>query len=282
MPELYFGFKAKYFAGYPSSSILTFQFSPMQKIKQVRAILRALLVFPLALLFILPGLFKSFISKNWLPLALRMRQHWARLSLRILGIQLQKTGDAPAGGPFIFVGNHRSYLDPIVALQDIQALPVAKAEVSSWPVIGYCAQVTGILWVKRESHSSRANTMKSMEQLLKKGYSVLVYPEGTTHIEPVTRTFQKGAFRLAATLNVPVVPIAIEYHEPTDAWVGNDTFLPHFVRCFGKKQTFIKIAYGPPLSNPEPNDLRTEVKDWIDQSLSVMQEKSRTEEVGST
>jgi 1-acyl-sn-glycerol-3-phosphate acyltransferase len=234
---------------------------------KIRAALRGLLVFPMALLFILPGLFLSFFSKNWLPLALRMRRYWANISLAILGVQLEKKGDLPVGGPFIFVGNHRSYIDPIVALKDVEALPVAKAEVSSWPIIGYCAKATGILWVKRESQNSRANTVKAMEQLLKDGYSVLVYPEGTTHIEPVTRDFQRGAFRLAASLGVAVVPMAIEYRDKGDAWVGNDTFIPHFVRCFGKRRTFVKMAYGPATKGEDANQLMEDVKAWIDSRL---------------
>lgn len=234
---------------------------------KIRAAFRGLIVFPSAILFILPGLFLSFFSKNWLPLALRMRRYWANFSLAILGVQVEKKGGLPEGGPFIFVGNHRSYIDPIVALMDVEALPVAKAEVSSWPIIGYCAKATGILWVKRESQNSRANTVKAMEQLLKEGYSVLVYPEGTTHIEPVTRAFQRGAFRLAASLGVPVVPMAIEYGDKGDAWIGNDTFIPHFVRCFGKKKTHIDMVYGSPISGDEANEIMEEVKGWIDEEL---------------
>ncbi len=238
--------------------------------KKIRAIIRGLLVFPLALLTILPGLIKLLFSKNWLPLALRMRRYWANISLSILGVKIEYLSEIPAGGPFIFVGNHRSYLDPIVALKDIEALPIAKAEVSSWPIIGYGAKATGILYVKRESKSSRANTLKAMEKMLKEGYSVLVYPEGTTHIEPITHNFQRGAFRLAAELNIPIVPMAIEYMDKGDAWIGDETFLPHFMRCFGKKRAYIKMAYGPSIKNKNANDMMMETKSWINDMLQKM------------
>ena len=235
---------------------------------KILAVTRGIIVFTLAIFFIVPGMTKSIFSKDWLPLALRMRRYWANLSLAILGIRLIKKGDVAKGGPFIFVGNHRSYIDPVIALRDIEALPVAKAEVSSWPIIGFCAKATGVMWVKRESKSSRANTIKAMERVLSNGFSVLVYPEGTTHLDPITQNFQKGAFKLAANMGIPVIPIAIHYEDQSDAWVGDDTFAPHFIRCFSKKHSYVHINYGPPIDCQNDEDLLKKAKDWIDSSLS--------------
>ena len=239
--------------------------------KKIRVIVRATLITVLALLLTLPGLFKSFVSKNWLPLALRMRRFWAGMALRILGVRIELNGEVPAksSGPYIFVGNHRSYLDPIVVLRDVEALPIAKAEVSTWPVIGYCAKVTGIMWVKRESSNSRADTLRTMRKTLAEGYSVLVYPEGTTHTQPATTTFKRGAFRIAVELGLPVVPVGIEYPDPSAAWVGNDKFVPHFVRVFSKKHLNVKIAYGPPMRGTDARELLDKTKKWIDEWLRI-------------
>ncbi len=227
----------------------------------------------LIIVHIIPGIIKSFFSKDYLPLALRMRKLWAQRCLRLLGVQIHKKGNAPENGPFIFIGNHRSYLDPIVALRDIEALPVAKAEVSSWPIIGYGAKVTGIMWVKRESKRSRANTLKAMEEAIQKGFSVLIYPEGTTHVEPQTRQFSKGAFRLAASMDIGIIPIAIEYFDLRDAWVSDDTFIPHFLRCFGKKKTQIKLAYGAPIFGENGSELLQECQKWIDSEILEMRKE---------
>jgi 1-acyl-sn-glycerol-3-phosphate acyltransferase len=35
-------------------------------------------------------------------------------------------------------------------------------------------------------------------------------------------------------------PIAIDYKVKTDAFVDDDTFIPHFIKCFGKRHTEIK------------------------------------------
>ena len=234
------------------------------------ATFRGLLVFTSMVFHLLPGIAKSIFSKNYLPLALRMRQSWARSSLKILGARIEVKGNLPTGGPYLFIGNHRSYIDPVVALKDIKALPVAKAEVSSWPLIGYAAKATGVMWVKRDNKNSRAATMNAMEDTLRKGFSVLVYPEGTTHVEPVTSTFKKGAFRLASKLQIPIVPIALEYGDMGHAWVGNDTFGPHFIRCFGKKKMLVKVHYGAPIISGNAEELMETTKKWIDKNMLEM------------
>ena len=112
-----------------------------------------------------------------------------------------------------------------------------------------------------------------MDKLLTDGYSILVYPEGTTHVEPMTRHFQRGAFGLAASKGIPILPIGIEYKEKSDAWVGNDTFIPHFVRCFGKKNTVIDIGFGPPLLGDDAKELASSAKKWIDEWLNLRARK---------
>ena len=109
-----------------------------------------------------------------------------------------------------------------------------------------------------------------MKKTLENGYSVLVYPEGTTHIEPRTRDFKRGAFRLAAEQGFPILPMTIEYLDDGDAWIGNDTFVPHFIRCFGKKNTYVKIRYGEPISGNNADQLLHASKIWIDENLFLL------------
>jgi lyso-ornithine lipid O-acyltransferase len=201
--------------------------------------------------------------------ALSARQKWVHRALRILGVEAGISGTPPEG-PCIFIGNHRSYLDPVITLRDVRAIPVAKSEVASWPLIGYGGHVSGIMYVKRESKRSRAGTIEAMRQVLLGGHAVLVYPEGTTHIQPTTLPLRTGAFRLAVEEDVPVVPVALEYGSIEDAWYGDDTFVPHFLRCFGKKKTFVKMRYGQPISGNDAQALARQARLWLDENLVQM------------
>ncbi|MEZ4930895.1 MAG: hypothetical protein R2788_02030 [Saprospiraceae bacterium] len=100
--------------------------------------------------------------------------------------------------------------------------PVAKAEVSSWPIIGYCAKATGILWVKRESKTARPTPSRRWSNCSK-----MATPFWSTRRHDPHRTshpkLPNGGIPVGGSLGVAVVPMAIEYQDKGDAWVGNDT-----------------------------------------------------------
>ncbi len=238
------------------------------------AVYRGLFMAGCTLWYLAPLLLKSALMGHDMRRALRVRKRWARTVLRHLGVRILREGALPTHeGPALYVGNHRSYLDPIVVLHDVEALPVAKAEVASWPLIGFAARATGIMYVKRESKRSRFGTLMAIRQTLEAGHSVLLYPEGTTHLEPHTIAFRPGAFRVAAELGVPVVPVAIDYPDPANAWVGDATFVPHFLQAFAKKYLDVRIAYGPPLSDDDPRELVARTRAWIDGRLAQWDER---------
>jgi 1-acyl-sn-glycerol-3-phosphate acyltransferase len=51
--------------------------------------------------------------------------------------------------------------------------------------------------------------MKECRKLLRRGMSVLIFPEGTRTMTGELQAFKDGAFFLAAELRCPVVPIAV-------------------------------------------------------------------------
>lgn len=213
-------------------------------------------------------LYRLFV-KDKISLGLKHRARFCRFILWSLGVRVKVKGSMTKG-TVMYIGNHRSYLDPIVALKDVLAFPVAKAEVSKWPLIGKGAAETGIIFVSREQRASRVATREAMANSLRQGHSVLIYPEGTTHILPATIDFRLGAFNTAVREKVPVVPMVIHYENIQDAWIGDDTFIRHFVECFGKRRTHITQVYGEPIEAEDGLSLRQFTKDWIDHQMAAL------------
>ncbi|MEZ4685452.1 MAG: lysophospholipid acyltransferase family protein [Bacteroidia bacterium] len=192
-----------------------------------------------------------FTKEDKTDLALRIRRRWIRFFMPVLGVELHIEGEPPTE-PGIIAGNHLSYLDPVAVLHDALALPVAKAEVSKWPVIGGLAKGTGILFVERGNRESRASTREAIRDAVQVGRIILNYPEGTTHAEPFTLPFRKGIFYVAAAEGFPVYPVAIWYGRKEAAWIDDDTFLPHFIRTFRHKKLDILLRYGLPYGEMIP------------------------------
>ncbi len=184
----------------------------------------------------------------------------------ILGSKIIIYGKEPTISGLI-ISNHRSYFDPLVILKNLLAYPIAKREVASWPLIGFACRTTGVIFVDRENKEQRVKTRNEVNLVLENGFSILNTPEGTTHIKPTTISFKPGAFVLAAKLGKPVIPIAIDYKNLNDAWIGDDTFLPHFLRCFGKWRTEIKVSYLEPIFSEDVDELISLSKQKIDKEL---------------
>ena len=199
--------------------------------------------------------------------SMKVRRRWARNLLSGVGLQVKTEGVVP-DFPSLIVSNHRSYLDPILMLRDVYGYPVAKAELANWPVIGKGAKMAGILYLKRESAGSRSGTLRQMMEKIEAGFSVIIFPEGTTSALNGTLPFKKGGFKLAAQANIPVVPIALVFVDERDFWVGKDSFLSHARRRFGEREIEVRLCYGPAISSDDPNVLLSKSQAWIDAILT--------------
>lgn len=198
---------------------------------------------------------------------LTIRQRWTRdYLLPALGVRVFSTG-TPPDFPCIVMSNHRSYLDPAILCSAILGYPVSKAEVSKWPLLGAGARLTGILFLKRESHKSRKHTLNAIEAKVKEGFPVILFPEGTTHQLPHTAPLKRGAFQLAADHGFSIVPVTLEYRNQEDYWIGDDTFVPHFFSRFGEKNMDVRVRYGSVISGENAQELLGKTQTWMDEQI---------------
>ncbi|MCB0640319.1 MAG: 1-acyl-sn-glycerol-3-phosphate acyltransferase [Phaeodactylibacter sp.] len=237
----------------------------------IRGGLRLLLFVLMSLVFISGVMLRALMFGADLKRAQRQRRNFAIRLSKALGVRVQIEGIGYFDGACIYVSNHRSYFDPVAASHQIDVMAIAKKEVRKWPIIGFGVHATGTIFVDRSDKGSRQATREAIEVYLEKGHSILIYPEGTTHVHPQTIEFRPSAFGIAARLGIPVIPIAIEYSAKEDAWVGDDTFLPHFLQSFGKPHLEVRLAYGPPMYGNDGEQLQQAVKGWIDEKMLELQ-----------
>lgn len=199
--------------------------------------------------------------------AARRATQWARDLRRILGIVTHESGQRPQNGAII-VANHRSYVDISAVMGAVPCAFLAKAEVAEWPVLGHAATVGNTVYVKRESAESRKASRQALRELLDDGISVAVFPEGTTTSGPGTLDFRPGVFAMAVRGEFPIVPAAIMYHDPDDAWVGDDPFPAHFLRRFSKREMHLSVCFGPEMRGDDVEALRDRAQDWVRETLA--------------
>jgi 1-acyl-sn-glycerol-3-phosphate acyltransferase len=164
-----------------------------------------LLIFPFVLL---SSFFGRIRGGNMI---LRLCMFWADLWFPLIFTWPRRIYESPHDKkkPYIFLTNHISYLDAALLVKAYRqpVRPLGKVEMSKVPVFGFIYS-KAIVAVDRSSAINRANSVRLLKSVMKKGISVVVFPEGTFNMtnQPL-KEFYDGAFRVAIETQTPIKPV---------------------------------------------------------------------------
>jgi len=125
------------------------------------------------------------------------------------GIRFEGTRHIPPAGPVIIVPNHVTYADPVLV-----SIPVRRpVYYMAWKAL---FDVRGLAWLIRrlrafpvEIESADPRATREAVRLLHAGEAVMIFPEGGRSPDGRLQRFKPGAFRLACSLGVPILPVTI-------------------------------------------------------------------------
>jgi 1-acyl-sn-glycerol-3-phosphate acyltransferase len=150
---------------------------------------------------------------------------WCRSVLTLAGCRPRVEGLAhlPVQGAVVLAANHSSYVDAVALLA---AIPidfrfVAKRELTSTPLVRTVIAKVGHLAVERTDLSQSVADAERATTLLRRGVSLLFFPEGTFLRAPRLLPFKLGAFKAAVETGCPVIPVTIHGTRdvlPADTW----------------------------------------------------------------
>lgn len=158
------------------------------------------------------------ILTSWIPPRGNVYLFWARSWARAvlwfcgLGVKVEAAPEALSVPEAIFMSSHESAIDILANLVAIRQ-PVrflAKKSLFYVPFLGWSMWLAGFVPVERESKESGLQALEELERRLKKGLSVLIFPEGTRSRDGKLGRFKKAGFLLAIRTGIPIVPIAIQ------------------------------------------------------------------------
>lgn len=228
-----------------------------------RVILRA----PVIFVILLAALLEPLLKRQGPTRAPETVARWTKRILRVANVELVVEGNIPQG-PGLFVSNHRSYIDILVVLAHLPVTFLCKKEVRAWPIIGSVAERIGVVFVDRSNSASRLASLGMVTSSVMDGHRVVAFPEGTTSRAPGMRTMYPGLFREAERQHFALFPMVIEYADPDDAWVDDDTLLRHLLSWLGKPVTRVKLSFGPPVVPQGAGDSLQRVEAWMHGELS--------------
>jgi 1-acyl-sn-glycerol-3-phosphate acyltransferase len=184
------------------------------------------LIFSVFAILFYPFFLVILLNSNWKKFSFKLFLIWSWL-MRIFcfyGVKKLKNSSLPEG-PYIIIANHSSYLD-IFLLYSI--LPkhrfvfLGKSEILSYPIIRTYFKNLNIP-VFRGDKSKAGQSYNLASKAVKEGWSIVIFPEGGIPDNqcPKMIPFKDGAFKLAKTLNIPIVPLSFTnnyklFSDPTE------------------------------------------------------------------
>src|SRR5262249_52981342 len=117
--------------------------------------------------------------------------------------------------PAVFIFNHRNQVDPMIAgrLVSDNFTSVGKKELENDPIVGTMGKIMDAAFIDRDDPQKAIEGLKKVEELARKGLSILIAPEGTRVDTTEVGPFKKGPFRIAMAAGIPIVPIVIRNAE---------------------------------------------------------------------
>lgn len=111
----------------------------------------------------------------------------------------------------LFVSNHQSNFDILIIMSKIKKDTgfVAKIELGKIPLLRAWMKNIHCVFMDRDNLKQSMQTILEGISLLKKGKSLVIFPEGTRSKGDKMGDFKAGSFKLALKSKVPIVPISL-------------------------------------------------------------------------
>jgi len=177
--------------------------------------------------------------------------------------KVRVVGQAPERGshPFVAVANHESLADIIL----IGSLPwdmkwLSKASIFRVPFLGQMMRMAGDVGVERGDAKSRGASYSALRRWMRRGASIMIFPEGTRSRTSEMLPFRNGAFRLAIETGRPILPLAVH---------GTRTAIRKGSMKFGNADVVVRVLDPVPtegLGTKDLDKLRATVRRAIEEA----------------
>lgn len=163
----------------------------------------------------------------------------------------------------IFVANHLSLVDIFVLFRSFAHFKwVSKIEVFRLPFVGWNMRLNDYIPIDRGNRRSVAKMLRQCELTLRRGSSIMMFPEGTRSVDGKLRAFKPGAFELALRTRCAIQPILIE---------GSSEALPkHGLVLRGRhpiRVTVLPVMEPESFANHDPESLAQAVRSQMAKAL---------------
>lgn len=200
---------------------------------------------------------------------------WARVFFKLFFIKenIHHENKKPLPKKYILISNHPSGIELIWLPVKFDVIPLSKAEIKNWFLLGRIASMAGTLFVKRDELSSRTLAAKMCKDTLEAGKNLLIFPEGGCRGKNVN-SFIPGAFHISQKTNTPILPVFIYYEDEDNYEWGNYGVLKFIYRALFKPSNrnahlYIYDSFNPEDYNNPKNFMDSVYRFYLDKEKEI-------------
>ncbi len=195
-------------------------------------------------------------------LVVKVSRFYSLIVLTFMGVRVRLLGQKHLlhkQKACLIVCNHQSYLDILLIASRFPASFVTSMQMKETPFLGHMSILSGCIFVERRDKSNLHNEVRELTENLKRGISVLVFPEATcTNGEAILR-FRRPLFQAAIDAQVPILPLCLNYRSINGEkvnktnrdkilWYGKMPFVSHSLKFLLLSKTRVDFNIMHPLA----------------------------------
>ncbi|CAM4232898.1 acyl-phosphate glycerol 3-phosphate acyltransferase [Bacillus manliponensis] len=154
-------------------------------------------------------------------------------------VEVKGLDHVPADEPVLVVCNHQSNFDIPVLLGYLNKPIgfVSKVEMQRFPLVPTWMELMNCIFMDRSDRRQSLQAIKDGIETLKKGHSIVIFPEGTRSKNGEMAEFKAGSFHLATKAGVAILPVTIDGTYNIFEANGNKMKPAHVTLTIGKPIT---------------------------------------------
>lgn len=195
----------------------------------------------------------------------RVLRLWHRVNCLVLGFRIHQNGELTERRPLVVAANHISWTDIPVIGSRCEVSFIAKADMATWPVMGWLARLQRTIFIERDRKRTSGAQAGEIARRLAEDEAIVLFAEGTTGDGNVVLPFKSTLFGAAtmaisegAVEKVYIQPLTIAYtriqgipmgrqYRPLAAWIGDTELGPHAKTLLKEGAVDVELHFGEPI-----------------------------------
>ncbi len=138
---------------------------------------------------------------------------WSLLNIFLAGTRVKIRGKEKIdkGSNYIVMSNHQSLFDvwALIGKLPLQIRWIVKKEIRKVPFFGYALEKMGHIYIDRHDRKNAYMGLEAAVQKIKKGTSIIIFPEGTRSKNGRLQRFRLGGATLAMRSGIHILPVTV-------------------------------------------------------------------------